>query len=150
MCNLVTSIAERWFDCVLENYPANTAQFVREQADRFRNPVGYTFRQSLQILAEEVLGGMDRTRIAQALDSIIRIRAVQDFSAAEAVGFVFLLRNAVAAEPERRTPQFHENVDTVALMAFDVYMNCREQIAAIRGREAWRCSSGVTRDSCGS
>jgi hypothetical protein len=145
----MTSIAERWFERVLEGYPAQTAQFVREQGDRFRNPVGYTLQQGLEILAKEVLGGMDRARIGEALDGIVRLRAVQDLTPAEAVGFVFLLRDVMAAEPEYAAPQFHKNVDTVALMAFNLYMNCRDQVATIRGREAWRCPSGVTRDGCG-
>lgn len=158
------SIAARWFERLLESYPPQTAEFVRADRDRFRNPVGHSFRQALRVLAEEVLGAMDPARIAPALDEIVRIRAVQDFTAAEAIGFVFLLKEAIAAEPSRQQAppgraegaedpacrRLQSNVDTLALMAFDAYRSCREQIAAIRGKEAWRCASGVSHDECGS
>jgi hypothetical protein len=157
-------IAAHWFERMLEGYPSQTAQFVSRERDRFRNPVGHSFRQALGVLAEEVLGAMDPGRMAPALDEIVRIRAVQDFTAAEAVGFVFLLREVLAAEPpplpapnghvedagEVAGCQLQRNVDALALMAFDAYMRCREEIAAIRGREAWRSPSGVSRDECGS
>ncbi len=141
------AIAQEWFERTLESYPAQTAQFVRGEQDQFRNPVGSTFQPALVILAEEVLGKMDVARIFPALDGIVRIRAVQDFTAAEAVGFVFLLKDVLAPEAG---PQFDKNVDKLALLAFDNYMRCRDQMLVIRGRNAWRCPTGASEDSCGS
>jgi hypothetical protein len=46
----------------------------------------------LPVLTAELLGEMDQARVAGALESIVRIRAVQNFSASESVGFVFLLK----------------------------------------------------------
>jgi hypothetical protein len=145
----IETIAEQWFGRVLESYPQQTGQFLAGQRDRFRNPVGHTFREALSILVEEVLGGMEPARIASALDAIVRIRAVQDFTPSQAVGFVFLLRDVLAQHPDAGTSEMQKKVDELALQAFDAYQQCREQIAEIRGREAWRCPSGVSRNSCG-
>jgi hypothetical protein len=145
----IETIAEQWFGRVLEGYPEQTAQFLVGQRDRFRNPVGHTFREALSVLAEEVLGGMERPRIVSALDGIVRIRAVQDFTPSQAVGFIFLLREVLAQYPETNIPEVHRKVDDLALLAFDAYQQCREQIAEIRCREALRRPSGAMRDGCG-
>ena len=82
--------------------------------------------------------------MAEHLDPIVRIRAVQDFSPAEAVGFVFLLKRVVRQElggeirqnrAESQLLDFESQVDDLALKAFDLYMLCREQIYQLRARE---------------
>ena len=145
----VEAIAEQWLGRAVESYPEQTAQFLLGQRDRFRNPVGYTFREALKVLVEEVLGSMDGARIASALDGIVRIRAVQDFTPSQAVGFVFLLRGALAGAAETVGAETHKRIDELALLAFDAYSQCREQIAEIRSKEARRCPSGASRDGCG-
>jgi hypothetical protein len=147
---VVEIITEQWFGNVLETYPQQTAQFLVGQRDRFRNPVGHTFREALQVLVEEVLGSMERARLDPALDGIVRIRAVQDFAPSQAVGFIFLLRDVLAKHPEAAGAQIHQRIDDLALLAFDAYMQCREQIAEIRGKEALRRQSGVGRNGSGS
>jgi hypothetical protein len=82
--------------------------------------------------------------IGEALDRIIRIRAVQDYSPSQAVGFVFELKNlvheelagtpAVTAEADSLR-MLDVRVDRLALQAFDVYMQCREQVYSIRVNE---------------
>ena len=129
------AIAEAWFERVVEGYPEPTGQLMRSQADPFRNPVGAAFRQALPVLARHVIeaeaGPQD---VRQALDSLLRIRAVQDLSAREAVGFVLQLREVLGSP----APEVQRRIDELALEAFAVYMECREQIAQIRARESVR------------
>ena len=74
------AIAEQWFARVLRTYPTQTAHFLADEKDPFRNPVGTTFKQALGILLEELLLSMDHDKVAAALDSIMQIRAVQDIT----------------------------------------------------------------------
>ncbi len=131
------AIAEAWLRRVLEGYPEQTAQFMRTQSDPFRNPVGAAFRQALPVLVRHVVEAEDGPQeVRQALDSVLRIRAVQDLSARDAVGFVFQLREVLGAQGAAATVQ--RRIDDLALAAFDVYVECREQIAQIRARESVR------------
>ena len=79
--------------------------------------------------------------IRAALDEIIRIRSVQDFTPSQAVAFVFLLKKAVREELgdeiEREglygeLLRFEDRVDDLALLAFETYMRCREDLFALK------------------
>jgi len=85
--------------------------------------------------------------VAEAIETLVRIRAVQSVSAAEAVGFAFQLKRAVRLElgdlllgPElsREAVALEERIDGLAGLAFEVYVSCREQIAEIRVGEMRR------------
>lgn len=111
------------------------------------NPVGYTISTGMETLFDEVTHGTNSERISSALDSIIRIFAVQDFSPSQVLAFVFLLKKAVQEElkinDERfRTEvtrellgellQFETRIDGLASLAFDVYVKCRDDINRIK------------------
>jgi hypothetical protein len=132
-------ILERWIASTIQSYPSAAVPFLSREDDPFRNPVGHTLRESLRTLFAELQGNMDTDRIAPALDAIIRIRAVQDFTASQAVGFVFLLKPILRElAPEADQVSFDARIDQLALMAFDKYMHCREQLADIRVSERRR------------
>jgi hypothetical protein len=134
-------ISSDWLECVLETYPKESGRLLRLKGDRFRNPVGHALREGLPILVEEILGGMDRGRITAALDGIVRIRAVQDFTAGEAVSFVFLLRDVVRKHlsgHEAGLAIAEQRIDELALLAFDLFTKCREKIYEIKANELKR------------
>lgn len=128
-------IVERWVEQTLQSYPAETLPFLRGEQDPFRNPVGHALKENLAILAHELLGTMDRKRIAEALDAIVRVRAVQNFSPAGAVRFVFGLREAIQETSGAVPESLQSRIDELALMAFDQYMSCREEIFRLRMNE---------------
>ena len=140
------AILEQWLARALESYSAETAHFLATEKDPFRNPVGQTLRANLAVLLEEVLGDgsaaapvMDSARVRSALENIARIRAVQDATASEAVGFVFLLRPIVRQRiPEHDPALLHERIDRLALMAVEEYVRCRELLAELRVQESQR------------
>jgi hypothetical protein len=131
-------IVEQWFARTVEAYPGLSAQFLATEQDPFRNPVGHTLRESLAVLAGELFGAMNAAAIASALDSVLRIRAVQAFTPSEAVGFIFLLKPLVRDLPGHDAGLLERRIDQLALMAFDKYMQCREQLGEIRVNEAKR------------
>lgn len=131
-------ILEQWIARTIQSYPSAAIAFLSGQEDPFRNPVGHTLRRSLTVLFEQLTGEMDTGCIAPALDAIVRIRAVQDLTASQAVGFVFLLKSVLrerGAECDRVA--LDERIDRLALMAFDKYMQCREKLSEIRAKESW-------------
>ena len=132
-------ILEQWIARTIQSYPPATAPFLAREDDPFRNPVGHTLRESLTTLFEQLHGNMETVHIAPALDAILRIRAVQDLTASQAVGFVFLLKPIVRElAPEAEQVTLNDRIDRLALLAFDKYMQCREQLAEIRLSESRR------------
>lgn len=133
--SFIGEIAERWLERALAAYPANAQPFIAAEHDPFRNPVGHTLRENLTTLVRECLGSMNAPAIESSIDSLIRLRAVQDFSPAEAVGFIFDLRSIAHDAAIPLPADFAARVDQIALLAFDKYMACREQIFDLRVRE---------------
>jgi hypothetical protein len=139
------AVLDRWLNLILESYPADTQRFIKKQKDPFANPVRHTISKEIENIYEELLKGADRERVVPFLDRIIRIRAVQDFSPSQAIAFIFLLKKVIRGvlEKEIREHQlsddlfvFESKIDDLALIAFDVYMKCREKIYALSAKEA--------------
>ncbi|MEW6327147.1 MAG: RsbRD N-terminal domain-containing protein [Thermodesulfobacteriota bacterium] len=141
-----SDIVRKWFDVILETYPAETAKFLKAQKNRFANPVGSMISEGIEGLFEELLNGVDPEKVSPFLDRVIRIRAVQDFTPAQAVSFVFVLKGLIREElaSDTQDQQFSDEllflesrIDDLALLAFDVYMKCREQVYELRATE-WK------------
>jgi len=143
-------ILERWTTLVLDGYPDETAKFLRDQPDRFANPVGAGLREGLAELVDGIIRGAEPDELATALDGVIRVRAVQDFSASAAVGFIFDLKGILrglsgngGTESKSSPASLDDRIDRLGLHAFDVYTRCREQVWAIRAREIRNQSVGI-------
>ena len=143
-------ILDRWIESVFGQYPEETSKFLRKQKDRFANPVGASLREGLAELLDGVIHGAEDCDFESPLDSIIRVRAVQEFSPASAVEFIFDLKKIVREEIGRSGSKdatdfvaFDCAIDRLALLAFDVYMGCREQLWAIRAKQIRNESVGI-------
>jgi hypothetical protein len=139
------AILKKWYDHVVNTYPPDTARFLRNKKDPFDNPVGAATRNGLSAILDDILTASDPKVLAGHLDPIIRVRAVQSFSASQAVGFVFNLKSIVRETLGRQAAAnggagdlavLNEKVDSLALIAFDVYMGCREKIYELRANES--------------
>lgn len=143
------ALAKTWFERVINTYPEETARFLRSQKDPFANPVGQTTHRNLVALIE-ILGAkgdltddgsVERAAARDALDPIIRIRAIQKFTASQATGFVFDLKQiirkklSVGADDVKEMARIDCRVDQLALIAFDVFMQCREKIYDLKANE---------------
>src|SRR5512139_3411501 len=135
------AVLGRWLQAVLDTYPPDTARFLSGMADQFGNPVGHTLRTGLPRLYDALAAGLSAAELAAAVDGIVRIRAVQEFTPSAAVGFVHELRGILREElagaglADAERAALDAGVDRMALAAFDVYMQCREKLFEIRVRE---------------
>jgi len=138
---------DRWRGFLLDSYPEEAARFFRKEKDRFKNPVGQSIHRATETLFDGALLERDAGGVPEALESLVRIRAVQDFSPSEAVAFVFLLKRAVrevlagasGEQPSKAAlSDLDARVDALALAAFDTYTRCREELFEIRMRASQR------------
>jgi len=141
-----SEILSMWLESALSAYPDDTVEFLKNQKDRFRNPVGYALTEGLEGLIEELISGPDPEKVSSYLDGIIRIRAVQDIKPSEAVSFVFALKDVlrefvVGKEIEdlgEGLDEFISKIDRLGLLAFDIYSSCRERLFEVRTNELKR------------
>ncbi len=141
------TIVERWVDAVLAAYPSDSAAIFQAQKDPFANPLGHTVRESTRGVFQVILNGMDKEELREQLDPIVRIRAVQQLTPTEALSFVFALRSIVQdtipeakADPRHRggIAKLNEQIDQVALAAFELYAARREEVSRLRIGEVKR------------
>jgi hypothetical protein len=145
------AVLAKWFEVIAGTYPKQTSDFLAKQKDRFRNPIGYAIERSIGPVYDQIVSAMDDGELRAALDSVVRIRSVQEFAPSEAVAFVFQLKSVIrdvlgdrVHELERDLDSRDEigeladldaRIDRVALLAFDVYTGCREKLFEIRANE---------------
>ncbi|MBF0234517.1 MAG: RsbRD N-terminal domain-containing protein [Desulfamplus sp.] len=149
-----------WFEAAISSYPEDTARLLGKSKNRFDNPVGNATRQSLEDTFDNIMRmslaenykdytnskhgqtnkeHVDQNRVENSLDPVIRIRAVQNFSASQAVAFVFELKTIVKSVLGKLPDEsFNYRVDLVALAAFNRFMKCRENIFLLKATEAKR------------
>jgi len=156
------AIAKRWLDDVLSTYSDKASVTFKKEKDPFANPVGNSLRLGTQGICEVLFGEgaiaaneaeeIVDERIHGYLCEIVKIRAVQEFSASQALGFVFQLKKSVRGALGRtaRDASFaadlgklDDAVDHIALAAFDIFAQYREQVFELRVNEVKRRVSWV-------
>lgn len=142
-----SAILQKWFDAIMATYPTDTSGFLKDQKDRFRNPVGHTFTEGMDKILEALIAGEGFEEEVPFIDDIIRVRAIQDFTPAKALSFIFSLKGVVRKELEQdiekhqiygELMKFESEIDELALNAFNIYVKCREQLYELRTDELKR------------
>ncbi len=143
-----TAVCERWLDAVLAGYGEVTAVRWRREKDPFANPIGHALVTGLPPLLEAVIrDGEPAADAMAALETLIRIRAVQDMAPSRAVGFVLELRGAIRRElaaelaggaHDEELAAVELRIERLLLRAFDVYAGLREQLSRLRRDELKR------------
>lgn len=139
-----SGIVIKWFDGIIATYPVGTAQFLASQKDPFANPVGQTTRQNLEAIFDQIVSAADPGTVREFLDPIIRIRAIQDFTPAKAISWIFDIKDIIrdtlalhAGDGQRleELSRLERRIDQFGLLAFDIYMQCREKIYDLKANE---------------
>jgi len=135
-------IYSRWRELVLETYPGRAAETFKREKDGIANPVGSNISEALQKIFDRLVDKSDD--FEEPLEEIIKIRAIQNFTASGAVGFVFLLKQAIREELIKRKQdpaivtellEFEPRIDRMSLLAFDLYMRRREMVYDMKAGE---------------
>jgi hypothetical protein len=142
-----SAIVGKWFERLLGTYPESTRKIFLREKDPFQNPVGHNLKEGLSNLYDGLVQSVDMASLAPVLDAIVRIRAVQDFSAGQALAFPFLLKQIIRKEFAADIQQYSTDIlaleariDELALLAFDLFVKCREQVHELKVNEIKRRS----------
>jgi hypothetical protein len=151
------AVVSRWKELLVGTYPSETQRFLKTQRNPFANPLGNSIDEGLDGLYDNLLKDGDSETFSKFLDRVIRIRAVQGYAPSTAVGFVFLLKDAVRGVLEKVISEkrlyeelltFEQKIDSLALLSFNIYMQCRETIFEIRAHEIRSRTSRLVERAC--
>jgi len=141
-----------WRQRIFRTFPAETATFLERETDPFRNPLGDRIAEGTARLLDGLLRGCAPAEMREAMDVLVRLRAVQGHPPSQALEFIFLLKDALRlVVGGEDAAVFDRRVDAMALVGFDAYARCREEIQEIRVRELRRWVALVLRcfsDAC--
>ncbi len=138
------AIVKKWFELTAQTYAPDTAKFIKSKTDPFANPVGGSILNGLDGLLDQLIHDMDPQIINLYLDPIIRIRAVQNFTPSQATAFILSLKKALRKNLTKELRdisnikgllELESKIDQLSLMAFDIYMQCREKIYQLSANE---------------
>ncbi|MBD3233787.1 MAG: hypothetical protein GF315_08700 [candidate division Zixibacteria bacterium] len=144
-----SAVVDRWFDLIIGTYPEDSRRALSRKKDRFHNPIGFTISREIQYIYDQFVGDMDNEILMKALDNIIKIRSVQNWTASEAVSFTLLLKDAMRKElkdtqmDKKNIDEMYEldsRIDKITQFAFDIYTSCRERMYEIKVSEIKRRS----------
>jgi len=136
------ALLKAWFEQVIGAYSDEAHKYFAKVDNEFSNPVGSNIYRALDQLLAELHGEADADALYRHLEMIMRIRAVQDMKPSRAVAFMFafkaILRKQFADEiaagkvTEADLRDMDGNLDTLGLMAFDLYMESKNLIYELR------------------
>jgi hypothetical protein len=135
------AILQDWLLQAVHTYPEQAVQTLLDVRDPFHNAVGCALHEGLPPLLDAVLADDWPEGVGTVLDRLVRIRAVQDFTASRAISFLLLLKpvlRARLAESKCRMEALEDRVDRLMLMAFDLFTDCRDRTRQIQLNEARR------------
>ncbi|MFZ7104759.1 MAG: RsbRD N-terminal domain-containing protein [Peptococcaceae bacterium] len=140
-----STILTKWFHRLLDIYPKETGRHLKNTNNQFANPMGHNISQGLAAIYDELLYQMNQDNLYQAIDRIVRIKAVQDVSAADACSFMYSLKEIIReslnpefkSDPEvlKELLRFESRIDQVVLFVFTIYLDCRETVYKLRVHE---------------
>ncbi len=153
--NYEAKIVDQWVDYTLSSYKSSV--FFKKSPDKFANPVGGNTREALGNLFKLLAKNADPATFGEPLEQIMRIRSIQEFTASEAAGPIFAVKHITRALLEKDSERkhlvselydFEFAVDLAALQAFDLYMQCREQLYLVRIKEIKTGTHILTGSQC--
>lgn len=152
-------ILKAWFRMVADTYPPDARDFMLKEEDPFANPVGSSISSGLNALLDVLIadGDVETEEVCKFLDKVMRIRAVQDFTPAQAVGVVLMIKEVLReklGDEVYKNGLFNEllaiesKIDRLVLLAFNIYMQCREKVFEMRATELRNRTHRIVERAC--
>lgn len=138
-------VADKWVEAVFATYPLETTGFLRTRNDPFSNPVAHMTRQAASAIYDAIAGEeVDAEEVKGAIERFVKLRAVQKFGPGQSMAVFYLMKPILRAAvlPEALTQNqldaylaMESRLDTIVLLAFDLYASARDSVAEARIKE---------------
>lgn len=140
-----SSLLDKWKDVAL--LPEQDGKSFFRNTDQFGSPVAWTTAVEMERIYDSIIGELDEKQTEKSLDSMMRIRAVQDASPSASVMFLSNFKDLVRKEFKdleklklksgetvtmTELISFETRIDTLIHKTFDIYMGCREHLFRLK------------------
>ncbi len=148
-------LCEKWLNDFFTHYGIDAQGVSRTIDDQFMNPVGYVVRSATKLLFSAVIGEeIDKEAIQKKVYELMRIQAIQQLSPAQAhLPFIalkehlqtFLMKDLKDKDSFFEFKAMLDRIDTLMLMAFDVYVQDKEVLFRVRIQELKNAQAQILR-----
>ncbi len=141
------AILQGWLHRIFDSYNPGAAKLLLNGGDRFANPVGYTISTGAEQILDALIRGDELTTLHGCLEKIIRIRAVQDFTPAQAVAFMIDLKTIIRTQVTGGATKYglleelnelETKIDCLCTTSTELYISMKSQIRELAVKEAAR------------
>lgn len=149
------TVIKEWVEVIYGTYPFDTVGFLRSQSNSFSNPVGAKTRKAAEAIVTALLAPtLESEDVSPAVDELIRVRAIQKFTPEQAMAVIFYLKNIIRKHCKpaltdmaayQALLEVESRIDSVALLGFRVYSECRDKVQQMRVDEFKRKHSQLIR-----
>lgn len=149
------SIVKEWVSQIFATYPIDTVGFLRRNEDMFNNPVGERTKRAVQTIYDALcVDVLESEAVTPALEEFIRVRSIQNFSAPKAVGCLFFVKTIIRKTCRKEIEEnnlwqallaLESEVDSIVLVAFGIYSDCRDKVQLMRVEEKKRGYAQIIR-----
>ncbi len=131
------AILHTWLRMIYEPFGAGVSTPRADGGDRFTDPVGYTISRNAAFILNALIQGDDPEASRVYLETIIKIRAVQDLTHQQAVRFMSDLKTAIRSqvtnetmklEPAEEVRELDKRIDRLGHVADEIYIEKKRQI----------------------
>lgn len=137
------TIIDEWFKFIINSYPNESGKFLIKKTEKITNPIGYMIAKGIEDVFDGLFIEKSELKVEAGLDELIKLRAVQEFSASQAIGFIFQLKSIVRMICKKTKSDVKDSVllevdsivDDLILKAFDMFMSTRERLYEIKSNE---------------
>jgi hypothetical protein len=124
------AISGEWQEAFFATYGA--PDFLRRKTNQFANPVGSTISSCIEEILQLLQNGAKQDALRSPLDGIFHIRAVQEFTPSQALAPLLAIKSLLKKHAPDKGVSLSvadwSTIDSMVLLAFDIYMECREQL----------------------
>ena len=134
-------IAQRWLDLAASTLPGDFASARHDAHDPFANPVAHLLRNCIDALVHALDVGVWAESIEPPLEAFLKFQALQSAPPSDSLRFLLAVKPLLREEypvhsGERDT--LTSRLDDIVLLAFDIYVRCREKVFEARTNQIRR------------
>ncbi len=148
-------ILSLWLNEFLKHHGLDTVAVSRTVDDRFLNPAGHIIKAATSSLFKAIMGEeIEQEKILRDMRELLRLQAIQQLSPAQALfplvavkEHIYDIVNSLLTTKEAFV-QYKEitgRLDTLMLMAFDIFTQDKEDLYRIRIKEVKNAQSQILR-----
>ncbi len=149
------TLLSKWIGDFLSHHGIGAVGVSRTVNDQFLNPVGHTVKAAITIIYQATIGeDIDSDELKKSVYELVRIQAVQALSPAQALLPIVQLKTHLYTLLEKQIKSsddfveyktMADRLDTILLMAFDMYAQDKEVLYKVRVQELKSAQSQILR-----